>query len=493
MSLEVQLNARQQLAMTPELQHSIKLLQLSAQAFAQEVEEVLSSNPFLEREDEPEAPLSSGVAAAGPSVHEPEVTTAAEPADGAPTGEPDFTEEHGYSDGSRTGSYRDPSDDADVGSYTASTQVLRDVLLEQVQLTRLAGRERDVAALMVHALDDDGYLRQSFEDLGRLIEPAATETELLQALRMIQSFEPAGVGARSPRECVSLQLKQLPADDAAVALARRMVEEQFELLVAHDILRLCRALDCDETALTAAYARIRRCNPRPGADFGPERTQYVVADVIVRKRGKRWMATINPEVVPKLNLQQAYAEAIHRSGNAPLAAKLQEARWFIRNVEQRFRTIQRVAQAILDRQGRFFDYGDLAIKPLVLRDIAESIGVHESTVSRVTSNKYMATPRGLIEFKFFFGSHVESDGHALSATAVRALIRQIIAEEPRERPMSDITLTRMLAQKGVHLARRTVSKYRDSMQIPPVEARRLAAHASVARRTERGQRSASIA
>lgn len=472
MTMTLQTKMRQNLAMTPDLQHSIWLLQLSGVEFEQAVEEALSNNPFLERDaTEPDGPQA-----------EPSESSPTNPADVAsptaqedePSHKPDDVEFYGAS--STQGGARDDREEMDYGSFTAAPVALRDHLSVQVGVSRLAGRDRELAQLLVSALDPDGYLRQSFDDLRNLVSPPAQDAELAIALNWVQNLEPAGVGARTMVECVQLQLAQHDPETPGLDLARRMLDEDLEATAAHDLTRLKRIFDCDEQSLRAAYCLIRQCNPRPGASFGADDTRYVMADVIVRKQGKRWIASINPQAMPKIQLNNVYAEILQRqrgSSTTPMGQQLQEARWFVRNVEQRFQTIQRVAQAIVDRQSRFLDYGDIAMRPLVLRDIAEELGLHESTISRVTSNKYMAAPCGLFELKRFFGSHVESQGNACSSTAVRALIREIIAKESPDEPLSDIKLTRLLERQGVHIARRTVSKYRDAMHIPPVEARRM--------------------
>ncbi|MDX1376982.1 MAG: RNA polymerase factor sigma-54, partial [Burkholderiales bacterium] len=289
--------------------------------------------------------------------------------------------------------------------------------------------------------------------------------------------------ARSPAECLALQLEAQPAEAPGRALALEIVREHLATLAAHDTARLLQALGCDEAALRRAHELIQRLDPHPGSRFGTLGVHAVVADVVVRKLRGRWIAGINPQVLPRIRVNELYADIYRgsREGNAGLSQQLQEARWLVRNAQQRFQTIQRVAQAIVERQSRYFDYGDVAMKPLLQRDIAREVGVHESTVSRVASGKYMITPRGLIEFKHFFGTQVVGeDGHACSSTAIRALIRQIIAHEPAGAPLSDIKVTRKLGEYGIRVARRTVTKYRDAMRIPPVEARRLGAPSDAA-------------
>jgi RNA polymerase sigma-54 factor len=482
MRADMQLRANQQLALTPQLTHSIRLLQLSSLEFEQELEETLANNPFLERDESIAATHSDPAAVAGAehdaaSIGTAESTDASAGTDTAGEGAADWERD----DSTRFESSARHDYDHDAPDATASAPAsvgLREHLLEQLRASRIEGRDYSLAQVIVHALEPDGYLRTELSELAAMCpeEESVEVEELAVALRLVQSFDPVGVGARDLAECLNLQLARDAGDSPALALATRIVNGHLADLAIPDTQRLTRALECSETDLAGAYQLIRGCTPKPGLAFNDERTDYVVADVEVRKIGHRWVARINPEVVPKIHLNRSYAAILseQRTGaSSPVGQKLQEARWFLRNVNQRYKTILRVTQAIVDRQSRFLEYGDVAMKPLVLREIAETIGVHESTVSRVTCNKYMMTPRGLIELKYFFGSHVESEGNACSSTAVRALIRQIISSEDPVCPLSDVKVARVLKQKGVAVARRTVSKYRDGMQIPSVEVRRL--------------------
>lgn len=468
----LQLHAMQSLTMTPQLQQSLRLLQLSALEFEQEILRAAGKNPFLEtgRDVERAAP-ADGAALPASAAATPE-----------PLGAPTFAVEELYADRWHA-SPRAARDDEEpqVGSHIPAPVGLREHLLEQVAASRLGERDRLLAAVIAEALDEDGYLRQSLDELAAVLPAglAGTPEDLALALRFVQSLEPAGVGARSPAECLQRQLERRPADEPGRDLALAIVRDHLELLAAHDTLRLTRALGCDEPSLRAANGLILRLDPRPGFRFAPLDARYVVADVIVRRQGGRWRASVNPDAVPRLRVNELYARALRGSrpgGNSPAAQELQEARWLVRNVQHRFQTILRVAQAIVERQGRFLDHGDIAMKPLALRDVARALDLHESTVSRVARGKYMATPRGLVEFKRFFGGAVELDGgYACSATAVRELIRQIIGQEDLRRPLSDVKVMRMLGERGVRVARRTVTKYRGAMRIPPVEARRLGA------------------
>jgi len=342
-------------------------------------------------------------------------------------------------------------------------------------------RDRALVQTLIGALDDDGYLDSSLEEIRELLPPAlAVEPEeLATALKLLQSLDPVGVGARDLRENLLLQIDHGEAARShaaeVVRIARAIVDEHLPALAAHDFARLRRALHCDDEALRDAHALIRRLEPRPGAAFGGGEAGYVVPDVIVRRGRNGWVATLNPDVLPKLRINDAYARILkrNRGGNGGLAGQLQEARWLIKNVQQRFDTILRVAQAIVDRQRAYFSHGAVAMRPLVLREIAEALGLHESTVSRVTTQKYMLTPFGIVELKYFFGSHVATDsGGSASSTAIRALMKELFAGEDPAQPMSDGHVAELLAEQGFVVARRTVAKYREALRIPPVAQRR---------------------
>lgn len=494
MRTAMHLRANHQLSLTPQLTHSIRLLQLSALEFEQELEESLANNPFLECEvpGTPPSPNTSTQELPGVSAdHDAGFETANDSDDhdatsAATTESGDGTINWEYDESTRfdSGSRREHDDDAlDATALAPAPVGLRQHLLEQLCVCRLDARDSSLVKVIIHALEPDGYLRTGLDELAAMCpeEYEVDVNDLGLALRLVTSFDPVGVGARNLAECLSLQLERRSEDTPGLALAQRIIKWHLAELANPDTKRLADRLGCSDAEFAGAYQLIRTCAPKPGLPFNEERTEYVVADVEVRKVGKRWVARINPDVVPKVRVNRSYAailSAQHASGSSPTGQKLQEAHWFVRNVNQRFKTILRVAQAIVERQSRFLEYGDVAMKPLVLRELAETIGVHESTVSRVTCNKYMMTPRGLIEFKYFFGSHVESEGNACSSTAVRALIRQIIDAEDPARPLSDVKVTHALEQKGVALARRTVSKYRDGMKIPSVEVRRLSSPAT---------------
>ena len=471
MKPSLQLKLSQHLALTPQLQQSIKLLQLSTLELEQELEKYLLENPLLEREDEAYAPAPPEPAApaAGDGEQKAEETEPAAPSSGE---EESWLGETEGSYANSSGSFDD--DDNDFQDVQAATTSLREHLSWQLGLMGLPARDRTLVQCLIEALDDDGYLTQSLEDLAESLPPELEidPDELQIALRHLQNFDPTGVGARSAQECLVLQLKALPADDTQV-LALRIVNDHLDLLAGRDFAKLKKFVECDDEQLRAAQFLIRSLNPRPGATYAALDARYITPDVVVRKVRGQWTVNINSDAYPRLRINSLYAQILSRQRGSGLSGQLQEARWLIKNVQQRFDTILRVAQAIVDRQRQFFDHGEVAMRPLVLREIADILGLHESTVSRVTTQKYMATPRGIFELKYFFGSHVATEaGGACSATAIRALIKQLVGAENAKKPLSDSQIADLLGQQGIVVARRTIAKYRESLGIPPVKLRK---------------------
>jgi len=468
MKPSLQLKLSQHLALTPQLQQSIRLLQLSTLELEQELEKYLQENPLLEREEEEYAP-------APPSATETPSETSETPESEAPTpssadDESWLGEETTYS--SSSGSFDD--DDSDYQDVQAATTSLREHLSWQLGLMSIPERDRTLVQCLIDALDDDGYLTQSLEDLAETLPPELEiELEELQiALNHLQYFDPTGVGARNAQECLTLQLEALPADDTQI-LALKIVRKHLDLLAGRDFLKIKRLIECDDDQLREAQFLIRSLNPRPGSQYASLDARYITPDVVVRKIRGQWTVNVNSDAFPRLRINSMYAQILSRQRGSGLAGQLQEARWLIKNVQQRFDTILRVAQSIVDRQRQFFDHGEVAMRPLVLREIADILGLHESTVSRVTTQKYMATPRGIFELKYFFGSHVATDaGGACSATAIRALIKQLIGAEDPKKPLSDSQLSEVLGQQGIVVARRTIAKYREALNIPPVKLRK---------------------
>jgi RNA polymerase sigma-54 factor len=445
----IALRLRQHLTLTPQVQQALKLLQMSALEFAQEMDEALAANPFLEENPEAQTPPLRDAATVD-DVVVPQEQFSGPPLD---------------------------RDQEDWGSANDAQPTLPQHLREQLMISPMGSRDRALAHMIIDSLDDDGYFKMSFDELAALVPPEhdVRADDFLAALRMVQSLDPAGIAARSLDECLLLQLQALPRDTAGREVAMKIVQGNLPLLANREWARLQHAVGCDEAALHTARSLIRSLDPRPGHRFGPQEARYVVPDVIVKKLRDRWVAIINPASLPRVRLNRAYAEAIQNknASNQSLARHLQEARWLLRSIEQRFATIQRVADAIVARQRGFFEYGEVAMKPLTLKLIAGELGLHESTVCRVTNNKYMATPRGLFEFKHFFSRRLATEnGGAASATAVRAVMKELIAAEDPRAPLSDAELARLLAQQGLKVARRTITKYRALMRLPSVDVRR---------------------
>jgi len=477
MKHSLQLRLSQHLTLTPQLQQSIRLLQLSTLELNQELERILQDNPLLERDDEPrEYPVTAVENAPSVTATTPATEEESQPADAeqAERENVDFS----ALDNAPASAHRDDAEDSEYQQVAADAPTLRVHLLTQLSLTNLPERDRRLVALLSDSLDDDGYLTQSLEELAGILPPELeVDLDDLQiALRHLQNLEPVGVGARSLSECLALQLALLPADTPQLGAALETVKNHLEALAARDFTRLKKLLRCEDGTLRSVQKLITGLNPRPGRNFFTEETRYVVPDVIVKKVKGVWIASLNPDAMPKLRINRLYAEILQRNRNAgsqQLTSQLQEAKWLIKNVQQRFDTILRVSQSIVDRQRHFFEHGEVAMRPLVLREIAETLDLHESTVSRVTTQKFMHTPRGIFELKYFFGSHVTTEaGGSASSTAIRALIKQLVAAENARKPLSDGHISEILSQQGIMVARRTVAKYRESMQILPVNLRK---------------------
>ncbi|MCB1911308.1 MAG: RNA polymerase factor sigma-54 [Rhodocyclaceae bacterium] len=475
----LQLKLSQHLTLTPQLQQSIRLLQLSTLELNQEIEQALHDNPMLERAEGNDAEHGAERDDARDATTEaPDGNEASESAREEPRDEPRDNEELGdwMSTSSGSGSSRDDDEDSDFQDIQAASTSLREHLDSQIALTPLSDSDRALVRFVIEALDDDGYLTQDLEDLLPLLrEELEFDIDDLQiALNHVQNLEPVGVGARSPQECLALQLRAMP-EDAVNRLAIEIVSKHLDLLANRDFTRLKRALHCSDDELREAHSLICSLNPRPAAEFATTETRYVVPDVVVRKIRGSWVASLNPDAMPKLRINHMYARILqqNRGASAALSGQLQEAKWLLKNVQQRFDTILRVSQAIVDQQRQFFDHGEVAMRPLTLREIADALELHESTISRVTNQKYMATARGVYELKYFFGSHVATDtGGAASSTAIRALIRQLVDAEDRKKPLSDAKIAELLGQQGIVVARRTIAKYRESLSIPPVSLRK---------------------
>jgi RNA polymerase sigma-54 factor len=481
----LQLRLGQHLALTPQLQQSIRLLQLSSLELAQEIEQALNDNPLLECDD-PSVGAAMRIAADGAILTGSSASTYEQTTSDGDNGERELGALNGNSTLDWGGARGEREDDDGPEAWAAVPTSLGEHLRSQLAATSASPKDRALVQILIESLDEQGYLTATLEELHAICpEEAGVElNDLATALKLLQSFDPAGVGARNVAECLLLQLDALavvqappPFSDEDIACARRIVSEHLPALAAKDIQKLARTLELGEDAVARAHALIRRLNPHPGVGFSTANVDYVVPDILVTRVRNRWTAQVNPEVMPKLRLNQAYASAVKeersKEGHSQWSSRLQEARWLIRNIQQRFETIQRVAQAIVDRQASFFSHGAIAMRPLVLREIAEILELHESTISRVTTHKYMATPFGVFELKYFFGSHVATDtGGAASSTAIRALIKQLIGDEDPRIPLSDSRIAELLADQGIVVARRTVAKYREALKIPAVAMRK---------------------
>ncbi|UTH74580.1 RNA polymerase factor sigma-54 [Chromobacterium sp. IIBBL 290-4] len=462
MKQALQLKVSQQLTLTPQLQQSIKLLQLSTLDLQAEVERFLLDNPLLEHSDEPRE-------ADSPSDREDAPAESA--ADDARDG--DGGELLEWGGGSRAAG----DDDFDPMLNVPCQVTLREHLLAQLGEVALSDRDRAIMRLLIEELDDDGYLPVQLEELASNIplELELDSDELAVGLRLLQQFDPAGVGARSLAEALELQLLRRPGQEPGHALALTIVREHLALLGNRDYARLKKTLGCGDDQLREAQTQIASLNPRPAAGFVEGEVHYVIPDISVRKRRGRWVAELNRAAMPKLRVNGLYERMLadNRGQNGEMSGRLQEARWLVKNIQQRFDTILKVAEAIVERQQLFFEHGEVAMRPLILRDIAEEIGLHESTVSRSTSQKYLLCARGLFELKYFFGSSLETEsGGECSATAIKAHIRGMVESENPAKPLSDSAIADALDKLGIQVARRTVAKYREAMQIPPVNLRK---------------------
>ena len=568
MKPSLQIRQSQHLALTPQLQQSIRLLQLSTLELNQEIEQILAANPMLDRIDDPyqaDVRLHADGSLQSNQFDQPATapaTMSCDFADRGHDGAMDNRVSGGDGDGlnqfadrqdisadqsdresemradaameswgSDSGGRQDDGDD-DRGTHQIGPAgvSLQSHLQQQAAGLRGTVRDRALVELLIGELEDSGYLETPLEELlASLPEELDIELEDLQtALRLLQSFDPVGVGARSIPECLSLQLSQaaakIGADAGCQSVAQRIIHDHLELLAAREFSKLRKLLRCDEMQLRDAQRLIQSLDPKPGNRFSDQAPAYVIPDVVVRKTRQGWQAFLNPEVIPRLRVNDVYAQILRNQRSADrqaqraarqeaaataevpsgtsgpadgvqdvqsaphdpaasaenksgagnnLSTQLQEARWLVKNVQQRFETILRVSQEIVDRQKAYFSHGAVAMRPLVLREVADAVGLHESTISRVTTQKYMLTPFGTVELKYFFGSHVATEtGGAASSTAIRALIRQLIEEEDTTQPLSDSRIAEVLGEQGIVVARRTVAKYREALRVPPVAQRR---------------------
>jgi RNA polymerase sigma-54 factor len=463
----LQLRLGQHLSLTPQLRQAIRLLQLSSVELEQEIQEALTSNPLLDDGDGEDAPApAADTTHDGEDADKPgkDEETAAEVGIDAEDwyGESAFA----ASPGLGTGDWeREPVDHRGEG--------LHDHLLWQLHLSHLSERDRQIAVTLIDAIGEDGYLGAALDEIQTSLRPEidADIDEIEAVLHCIQHFDPLGAGARNLAECLLVQLGGLAADTPVLDLARTLVRSHLDTLARGDRLALAKSLAVEENRLDEALGLIRSLDPRPGAQFSSGEVEYVVPDAYARRVHGVWQVSLNPAAQPRLGINRHYAGLIagaSREDAGYLRGQLQEARWLIRSLEARNETLFKVASCIVERQQGFLEHGPEAMRPMILRDVAETIGMHESTVSRITTRKYLHTPRGTFEFKYFFSSSVSTvDGGAASATAIQAMIRKLVQEEDSRKPLSDSAIASNLNQRGIAVARRTVAKYREAMSIPP--------------------------
>ena len=494
MKLSLQLKLGQQLAMTPQLQQAIRLLQLSTLDLQQEIHQALESNPMLEliegiEEDENQATdADASTESASQVADSPDNKTADNLDEEYWQSEipKDLGVDSSWDDvytNSPPPSQNFEADDFDYESRNSAEETLQDHLLWQLNLTPMSESDEAIAIAIIDAIDPNGWLTVDLESILAGFDPELEIglDEMLAVLHRIQQFDPIGVGYRNLSECLLVQLNHLGEHNQPkiVENAKLIVREYIELLGHRDYALLMRKTKLKEAELAETIALIEELDPRPGANIAPESTDYVVPDVIVTKHANsgKWKVELNPETAPKIRINSSYASLVKRadtsSDNNFLRDNLQEARWFLKSLQSRNETLMKVATRIIEHQKGFLEYGDEAMKPLVLHDIAEAVSMHESTISRVTTQKYMYTPRGIFELKYFFSSHVSTKGGGeCSSTAIRAIIKKLIAAENKRKPLSDSKITELLEEKGINVARRTIAKYRESLSIPPSNERK---------------------
>jgi len=471
----LQLRMGQQLTMTPQLQQAIRLLQLPALELQAHIRELLESNVMLEPVDD--ADTSSGFEAVEPPTPEPEVTQAAA-ADQDPQ-QVEVIDDHWgeHSVGPADSSWSGDDDDRQQEFADDSGETVQEHLLWQLEMAHLAPRSLAIASAIVDAINDDGYLMEPLEEIANTLRPEILTdvAEIDQVLQRVQQLDPPGIAARSVGECIELQLRQIDPSTPGLATAAAIARGHLELVASREMSLLRRELKATDEEITAALILVRGCHPRPGATISGGSAEYVVPDVFVRRTDHGgWSVEINGATLPRVRLNHGYASLIGRSAShASMRAQLQEARWLLKSLEIRNETLIKVSRSIVERQAAFLEQGDEHMRPMILKDIAEAVDMHESTISRVTSGKYMHTPRGVFELRYFFSSQVEgADGAGTSSTAIRAKIRKLVKDESAESPLSDGKIAELLSGEGIPVARRTVAKYREGMGIAPSNERR---------------------
>ncbi len=484
--------------MTPQLQQAIKLLQLSSLDLQAEIQQALDSNPLLDRDAQEElggdAESVNEERDAASTKEQSEIDTSEKIQSDKIESDLNIDsqwEDWGYTGSSSGGASRNFDDSAPMDYQGETTESLQDQLQWQIEMMHLSEVDKAIATILIDSIDDRGYLQASLEEVVDMFKEEAPDLveneeivdtveidEVQAVLHLIQSFEPVGIGARNLQECLLLQLKKLTEKTPAVEQAIAVVENEFDNLSSRNYRQIMRAMGITEPQLKEAVLVIQSLDPRPGNQLNQNTAEYVVPDVFVRKNSKgQWTVELNNNSSPKLTINSAYASLIKRADNSAdnqyLKSNLQEAKWFIKSLQSRNDTLLRVATSIVEKQEGFFEYGEEAMKPLVLNDIAEEVEMHESTISRVTTQKFMHTPRGIFELKYFFSSHVgTTSGGECSSTAIRAVLKKLIAAENQAKPLSDSKLANLLKDQGIKVARRTVAKYREAMSIPPSNERK---------------------
>ncbi|HAI73326.1 MAG TPA: RNA polymerase factor sigma-54 [Alteromonas australica] len=491
MKPSLQLKFSQQLTMTPQLQQAIKLLQLSTLDLQQEIQEALDSNPLLEVEEGSDEPQLEKNNIDGDDVAQDAVTTAS--SDTLEAGDAlekndlpdelpiDSTWDEYYSASSAPAPGPSNNDDEQI-FQGETTEDIQAHLLWQMRLTHFSDTDRAIATAIIDSIDESGYLTATLDDIldsvnSEDMEEPVELDEVECVLKRIQMFDPIGSGSRTPQECLMVQLRQFSDDTPWLKEAKQLIEEYSDLLSSKDYRTLMRKSRLKEDQLREAMRLLQTLNPRPGSALITKEPEYVIPDVSVTKKNGRWVVELNPDSLPKLSVNQQYAAMSRRAKNSSdsqfIRSHMQEAKWFIKSLESRNDTLMKVANCIVQQQMGFFEHGPEMMKPMVLNDVAEMVDMHESTISRVTTQKYMHTPRGIFELKYFFSSHVATEsGGECSSTAIRALIKKLVAAETPSKPLSDSKIAQLLAEQGIKVARRTIAKYRESLSIPPSNQRK---------------------
>lgn len=504
MKASLQLKLGAQLTMTPQLQQAIRLLQLSTLDLQQEIQQALESNPMLELVEDgdldsgQETPEEQTASHSDESPAQEQGDNSAEHAEEPWDAEPetewsaqsdipndlpvDTAWDDIYQTAPASASRSEEDEDLDFGARNSPAETLFDHLVWQLNLTPMNDRDRAIATSIIDAIDDAGYLSLTLEDIhaGLFDETDEDPLELDEVeavLHRIQYFDPPGVGARNLQECLLIQLNQLPPETPWLPQAKLLVSHYISLLGNRDYAQLMRRSRLSEDQLREVLALVQTLHPKPGETLATGEPDYVIPDVIVRKINDRWRVELNPDIAPRIRVNANYASLVRRADNSTdntfLRDQLQEAKWFIKSLVSRNETLLKVATRIVEHQQGFLELGDEAMKPLILSDIAQAVEMHESTISRVTTQKYMHTPRGIYELKYFFSSHVSTEeGGECSSTAIRAMIRKLISAESARKPLSDSKIAALLGEQGIKVARRTVAKYREAMQIPPSNERK---------------------